>query len=163
MAAPPEVDGFDAYAPNVEACQQSHFYRRVWHQELPSALSGSWDTVLASEILEHLPPEAIEPTLAILEGAAKRRVILTTPNFPCLRPGHETILGFNRYEAHLSQIHRRDLARRGYRITGAGFGNPESRARRISSRLPVQPHFVLESISRLIPWLSTQIVAYKDV
>jgi 2-polyprenyl-3-methyl-5-hydroxy-6-metoxy-1,4-benzoquinol methylase len=163
MGAPPEVDGFDAYLPNVESCQQSPFYRRVWHQELPAPLSGSWDTVLACEIIEHLPPEAVDATLETLEGVARQRVIVTTPNYACSRPGHETILGFNRFEAHLSQITRRELVARGYRITGAGFGNPESRARRLGTRLKLRPHFVLESLPRLIPWFATCIIAYKDL
>ena len=162
MAAPPAVDGFDAFLPNVEICQRSQCYRRVWQHELPAPLSGSWDTVLACEIIEHLPPEAVQETLAILEGVARQRIIVTTPNYPSLRPGHDTIVGFNAYEAHLSRIRPRELRLRGYRITGAGFGNPESRASRLGARLPVRPQFVLESIPRVIPRLATLIVAYKD-
>lgn len=163
MDSPPAVDGFDAFEPNVETCQRSQFYRRVWQQVLPSALSGEWDTVLACEIIEHVPQESVDQTLALLEGVARQRVIVTTPNFPALREGHDTIVGFNVYEAHLSTISRRHLERRGYRVTGAGFGNPESRISRLGARLRMSPQHVLESIPRLIPWLAQLIVAYKDV
>ena len=163
MAAPPAVDGLDAFEPNVATCTRMQLYRRVWQQVLPSALSGQWDTVLAAEIIEHVPQERVEEVLESLERAAKQRVIVTTPNRSALRPGHETILGFNDHEAHLSYVSRRDLKRRGYRIVGAGFGNPESIASRIFARLHLRPQFALESIPRVIPRLAQQIVAYKDV
>jgi len=130
---------------------------------LPSPLLEKWDTVLASEIIEHIPQERVEETLAVLERAARQRIILTTPNYPAFRPGHETIVGFNDHEAHLSYVSRRDLERRGYRIIGAGFGNPDSTAGRVFARLRLRPQFALESIPRVIPWLAQQIVAYKDV
>jgi SAM-dependent methyltransferase len=163
MDAPPAVDGFDAFAPNVENCQRTSFYGRVWQHILPAPLEGAWDTVLACEVIEHLPQESVAETLALLEGAARRRVILTTPNFPALREGHDTIVGFNHYEAHRCSISRRYLKQRGYRLTGAGFGNPDSRLARLGARLPLPPQHVLESIPRLWPRFAQLIVAYKDV
>jgi len=163
MDSPPAVEGFDAFEPNVETCQRSQFYRRVWQQVLPSALSGEWDTVLACEIIEHVPQESVDETLALLEGVARQRGEVRRRQDHALRPGHETIVGFNSYEAHLSTITRRELARRGYRLTGAGFGNPESRISRLGARMRMSPQYVLESIPRLIPWLAQLIVAYKDV
>jgi hypothetical protein len=135
----------------------------VWQHVLPSPLDGEWDTVLACEIIEHVTQESVDETLALLERAARQRVIVTTPNYPSLRPGHETIVGFNRYEAHQSSVSRRQLAGRGYRLTGAGFGNPESRFFRLGARMRVPPQHVLESIPRLFPRLAQLIVAYKDV
>ena len=163
LTAPPLVDGFDAFQPNVDACARTQLYRRVWQQVLPSPLSGQWDTVLASELLEHLPQSGVEASLAILEGAARRRIIVSTPNFPALREAHDTIVGFNQYEAHLSYVARRDLARRGYRIIGAGFGNPDSKLSRALAACGLHPAFALESISRVLPALARQVVAYKDM
>src|SRR5687768_10925265 len=66
LAAPPTVDGFDAFEPNVELCARSGSYRRVWHQRMPSPLPGSWDTVLACEIIEHIDQSEVEHVLNVL-------------------------------------------------------------------------------------------------
>ncbi|MDQ3849283.1 MAG: class I SAM-dependent methyltransferase, partial [Actinomycetota bacterium] len=55
LARAPPVDGIDAFAPNVAHCRSRGTYRNVWEHHVPDALDGAWDTVLASEILEHLP------------------------------------------------------------------------------------------------------------
>src|SRR5438552_1358311 len=53
LSQPPVVDGFDAFEPNVAHCRRSGCYRKLWQQTLPSALDGTWDTVLACEVIEH--------------------------------------------------------------------------------------------------------------
>lgn len=73
LSAPPQVDGFDAFAPNVELCQGHHCYRKVWQHTLPHPIEGKWDTVLACEIIEHLPQSDIDRVFAVLEGAARRK------------------------------------------------------------------------------------------
>src|SRR5437016_14649840 len=70
----PVVDGLDGFAPNVERCRNLGCYRRVWQQIMPSPLEGAWDTVLAVEIIEHLPSEKLTELLDLLESAAIRRV-----------------------------------------------------------------------------------------
>jgi len=100
----PAVDGFDVFAPNVEHCRARGVYRRVWEHRMPEPLEGSWDTVLAVEILEHLPQQDVAPALAAFEAAARERVIVSTPNGPAYRDGHDTPTGFNSYEAHISAI-----------------------------------------------------------
>lgn len=153
---PPAVDGFDAFEPNVEHCSALGTYRKVWHQVLPSPLEGKWDTVLASEVIEHVPPESVNEVLDILEGAADRRVILTTPNWHYLRPGTE-----NPYEAHLGSVGRKELAARGYRLRGAGIKYRPSPVVSVMSRLKIA--WVLESLPRAFPRLGDLIVAVKDV
>ena len=78
-------------------------------------------------------------------------------------PAVDTRVGFNAYEAGLCSVSRRQLERRGYRLTGAGFGNPESRWGRLGTRMRIPPQHVLESIPRLFPRLSRRVVAYMDV
>ena len=80
LATPPFVDGLDAFEPNVSLCVSSGNYRRVWLQQLPGPIDGRWDTVLASEIIEHMEQRDVPAVLDTLEGAAKKRVIITTPN-----------------------------------------------------------------------------------
>jgi hypothetical protein len=72
---------------------------------LPSPIEGQWDTVLASELIEHLPPESAMDVLETLEGAARRRIIVTTPNWNYLRPADEGE-DSNPFEAHLGSVSR---------------------------------------------------------
>lgn len=109
LAAPPIVDGFDAFAANVERCRSRGYYREVWRHELPDPLPRVWDTVLAVELLEHLRPEDGE---GALDAAATRRVICRTPSFPSLRPGLDSPVGFNDDEAHLEYLAAETLNRR---------------------------------------------------
>lgn len=122
----PVVDGVDAYQPSVDFCSKLPVYRKVWKHELPTQLKGKWDVVLASEIIEHIPQKDVAKTLAVLENAARKRVIITTPSFPCPRGGGETHFGFNEYEAHKSYVSASYLRKRGYKVMSIGFGNPQT-------------------------------------
>jgi hypothetical protein len=165
LARAPQVDGLDAFEPNVEMCQKRGFYRRVWHQELPSPLVGTWDTVLACEIIEHLPQKHVEAAIESMEKATKKRVIFSTPNWPYMRGGGETAVGFNTFEAHLSYASRKMFQRRGYKIIGAGFGNPRHPLVKVVNRLPLPESAVaaLQSLPRAWAALGAQLIAYKDL
>jgi FkbM family methyltransferase len=160
---PMEVDGLDAFEPNVALCTQKNVYRKVWHQQLPGTLSGSWDTVLACEVLEHLDQQDVEQVLDALERVATQRIICTSPNWPYFRGGGDTIVGFNEYEAHKAYVSRQRLVERGYTIIGAGFGNPEHPVVRAVHEMKGDWKMALELLPRLLPELAHTIVAYKDV
>jgi 2-polyprenyl-3-methyl-5-hydroxy-6-metoxy-1,4-benzoquinol methylase len=161
LESPPVVDGCDAFKPNVEHCRQRGTYGRVWEQTMPSPLDGTWDTVLACELIEHVPQERVTETLDILEAAAVSRIIVSTPNSPLYRPGHETPFGFNDWEAHVSYVPRSALVARGYRIYGAGFGRYNSRLALRAKRWHVRRS--LTSLPYRIPAIAETIVAVKDV
>ncbi len=161
LLQPPVVVGFDAFAPNVELCAGRGTYGRVWQQELPSPIDGSWDSVVAAELIEHLPTEEVEEAVALLEGVARRRIIFSTPNFPAFREGTATIVGFNEWEAHRAYIPRSFFERRGYRLLGAGFGNPRHPV--VRALRPFRVAGTLQSFPRRLPSLAETIVAYKDV
>jgi 2-polyprenyl-3-methyl-5-hydroxy-6-metoxy-1,4-benzoquinol methylase len=168
MTEPPIVDGLDAYEPNVRHARSLGVYRSIWSAELPCELTeDAYSTVLASEVLEHLPPEKIDTVLDELESAAKERVVVTTPNWSCLRKGAETFVGFNQFESHLSFISPERLALRGYSIQGAGIGNPRTTAARLLGRilglLGITDSGALYSLSKRIPSIAHTIVAFKDV
>jgi SAM-dependent methyltransferase len=156
----PAVDGIDLFDANIEHCQARGAYRRVWKHTVPEPLEGQWDTVLASEILEHLPQEQVEEAVTRLEEAARRRVIFTTPNGPAYRPGHETPLGFNPYEAHVSELRPSFFAERGYVVRGVGFGSYAGRLAPLAKRLKLRKS--LMSSTWRLPRLSETLVAYKD-
>lgn len=161
LAAPPTVDGIDAFLPNVELSRSGGAYRSVWQHVLPDPLDGAWDTVLACEVIEHVPQDAVEAALAVLEAAARRRVIVTTPSFPALRGGVETIVGFNEFDAHRSFVPASLFRARGYRLLGAGWGRPGNPLVDLATRLRLAPS--LHSIVRRLPWLAETLVAVKDV
>ena len=163
LSRPPQIDGFDAFQNNVDLCSKQTCYRKVWLQKLPEQLLGQWDTVLACEIIEHIPQVQVEQVMDILERAARRRIVFSTPNWPYYRGGGDTIVGFNDFEAHLSYVSREVFRKRGYKLIGAGFGNPVNIPSRIAVRLSRRAKDVLQSISRIFPSLGESIVAYKDV
>jgi hypothetical protein len=160
LDAAPVVDGCDSFAPNVDHCRARGAYRRVWEQTMPAALPGQWDTVIATELIEHVPQEEVEPTMSALEAAARRRVIVSTPNSPLLRPGHDTPLGFNPHEAHVSYVPRDLFDRRGYRVYGAGFGRYNSRLALLAKRWGIRSS--LTSLTHRLPAIGETIVAVKD-
>jgi 2-polyprenyl-3-methyl-5-hydroxy-6-metoxy-1,4-benzoquinol methylase len=153
----PVVDGFDAHEPNVAQCRKFDCYRRVWHQVLPSPIEGQWDTVLASELVEHIPPESALEVLETLEGAARRRIIVTTPNWHYLRPADDS----NPFEAHLGSVSRRTLRQRGYKLIGAGIAYRPSRV--VAAMRTLRLAWPLESLPRAVPALGDLIVGIKDV
>jgi 2-polyprenyl-3-methyl-5-hydroxy-6-metoxy-1,4-benzoquinol methylase len=163
LLKPPQVDGLDAFQPNVDFCTAQGRYRNVWYQELPSQITGSWDTVLACEIIEHLAQDKVEEMLKTLESVAKKRIIVSTPNFPYYRTGGDTILGFNDFEAHLSYLSRDFFRHQGYKIIGAGFGNPRNLIFRAVRKINLNFRLAWQSLPVLFPALGESIVAYKDI
>ncbi len=159
---PPTIDGFDVFQPNVDYCKNKGSYRHVWHKELPSPIDGKWDTVLACEMIEHIEQGKVEKVFNMLENAANKRIIFSTPNWPAFRPGKNSIVRYNDYEAHLSYVSRNFFLQRGYKVIGAGFGNPHNLF--TNGLWKVSPKFAssLSSISRMFPILATCTVAYKD-
>jgi SAM-dependent methyltransferase len=177
MKKPPVVDGFDAFLPNVNFCSKTSFYRKVWQQKLPSEIKGKWDTVLAVEIIEHIPQRDVSKTLDALEKAAKKRVIISTPNFPAYREGSNTKLGFNKYEAHLSHMPARFLKKRGYKILSVGMVNPDlwlvkllklfmkksKRKKSVQGENSISKIRAFDLIPLIFSKLGHTLIAYKDV
>ena len=157
---PPTIDGFDAFQPNVDFCRSGNCYRSVWQQELPSPLEGSWDTVLACEVIEHV--SSFEEVVELLEGVAARRIIFTTPNWPFFRDGHGTMLGFNEFEAHRSYVPREFFKRRGYQLRGAGWGRPTSRFVKATKKRLGARAFLFSGLPRVFPSLGECLVAFRD-
>jgi 2-polyprenyl-3-methyl-5-hydroxy-6-metoxy-1,4-benzoquinol methylase len=163
LAAPPTVDGIDAFGPNVDMCLKQGCYRKVWQHVLPQSIEGKWDTVLACEVIEHVPQADVDRSFAVLEASAQRRIIISTPNFPDYRPGGETLTGINDYEAHRSYVSRDEFSRRGYTIVGAGFGNQSIELTQAIIKFNPSLVETLQSLSRAFPVLAHTIVAYKDM
>jgi SAM-dependent methyltransferase len=98
----PFVVGVDAFPPHVKSLSKESFYDEVLVGDgvsLPFR-DKSFDSIIACEVLEHLPHEQGGPFIQELKRVAKESFVVTTPNFDCLRGGGETQDGFNEYEAH---------------------------------------------------------------
>ena len=168
LTQPPVVDGLDAFGPNVEYVRKLGVYRKVWQAEIPCPIPrGVYTTILASEVLEHLAVTAVQKALDEFEEAATERVVVTTPNCECLRGGSDTFLGMNEFDHHLSYVSAIELRRRGYRVYGAGFGNPRTLSVKVVVRLlslfGFRDFSGLYSLSKYWPSLGNLTVAVKDV
>jgi len=159
----PQIDGFDAFLPNVKLCSQCNYYRKVWHQVMPSPLQDTWDTVLAIEIIEHIEQDKVEKVMNILEKAAKKRIIISTPNWPDFRNGLDQIGGYNEFEAHKSHLPRTYFLKRGYKIIGVGFGNPINSLVNIIRKIKFPSKTICELMPTIFPSLATHLIAYKDI
>jgi hypothetical protein len=127
----------------------------------------AFDTVLASEIIEHLPPDQVDRFLESLQRTARTRVIITTPNFSCIRGGSDSPLGHNPLDAHLGYVSIQYLKERGFAVHGAGFGNRTYLRTRIFVKLVrifgcKNPTVWFSGFSYYWPRLGTCIVAYRD-
>jgi len=186
LTTPPKVDGIDAFEPNVKFCKKLGVYNSVKKVVLPHKIEGDYDVVIASDIIEHIEPKKVNAFFKVIESAGNR-VIITTPNFKCLREGSSTALGYNAYEAHKSYVSRKHLKKRGYKIIGVGLGNlPDFITKILANKSMLanksvrgrrkQEKFIsrgntklfkiqykLESVARIFPVFANQIVAYKDI
>ncbi|GEM_PF-1532522 len=163
---PPQVDAIDGCLDNVKRCQNLGVYRNVTHGMLPLDLGiKKYDTVLASEIIEHLPESSVDEFFCQIEKVARQRVIISTPNWPNFRQGHSE----NSLEAHLCYVSQKALRKRHYQILGAGFGNPRSIPCKIIWRLhKISGNRIInfekfESLSRIFPDMAHTTVAFKDL
>lgn len=163
----PEISGCDGYAPNVELAQASGAYkecRLVNFPPLPYE-SESFDTVLVIEVVEHLKAEQAAQLIAEAKRIARKRVIVSTPNFPDFRAGHQTITGMNNLDSHLSYWSRLQLKKLGFRLYGVGLKSQSRLLRGALRRMCLLPVFdtgirpALGGLSLLLPALGENTVA----
>ena len=78
---------------------------------------GAFDIVLVAEVLEHLTKEDGEKIFAESERCAKKKVIITTPQYPL----HQEKLDENVLQEHISRYTANDLKKRGFIVRGVGL------------------------------------------
>ncbi|MBF0310518.1 MAG: class I SAM-dependent methyltransferase [Magnetococcales bacterium] len=162
----PRITGCDAFQPNVDHAMGSGFYEAVRQALFPPLPfeEASFDTVLLVEVIEHLEEAPGRELLEEAKRVARKRVVLSTPNYSALRPGHSTMTGYNDHEAHLSYWTREMLRAMGFRLYGAG-GHPGGRIWRGGlHRLGLLPWYdrvgrqLLSGPSHFFPALSDNVV-----
>lgn len=112
--------GVDAYPPYAKKLKE---YAGAVYDSLVVAdarhlpfRDGAVDTVLASEIIEHMPKGDGFRLIGEAERVGRKRVIVTTPRGFIPQERHNE----NDLEVHHSGWSERDFARHGYRIAYAG-------------------------------------------
>lgn len=117
-----DVVGVDIHAGNVDFARKAGTYREVIHCDAVSyaakQASGSFDTVLVIDLIEHMPREDGLSLLSHVTRVASKAVILATPGFDNFRPGSNGITGFNEWEHHVSRWSVAELKSHGFALIG---------------------------------------------
>jgi ubiquinone/menaquinone biosynthesis C-methylase UbiE len=79
--------------------------------------SKGFDIVLVAELLEHLSKKNGEKVLMESERVARKRIILTTPQYPL----PQATIDKNVYQKHVSRYTAKELQKRGFIIQGVGL------------------------------------------
>jgi SAM-dependent methyltransferase len=137
------VTGVDAFQGNTRFCQQAGTYSEVVCDDVIEYLrhcpSKNFDTIIAVELIEHLSKDRGHSLMREIDRVARKVAVLSTPNFPCLRPGSETMVGFNEWEHHLSQWSVQELSKYGYTVWGVGHKLHSTRIRGLYRALTTFP------------------------
>lgn len=152
---PDYLVGVDIFLPFLKTVK----YHRVYDDTVLCDVAylpfrdNSFDSVLASDVLEHMEKDRGERLLLEAERTSRKTIVLTTPHFVRKRKGHLCPEGFNPYEKHVSKWSISELRSRGYRIYGAGFLFLALFSARLNTWL--------SPLSYLFPELSAHLVATK--
>lgn len=153
-SAPPRVIvGVDAFEPHVQALRAENIYDevRVGNAVALPFEDKSFDTVIACEVLEHLTQAEGLLFIRELKRVARDCFVVSTPAFPCLRGGGETLDGFNPHEAHQHIYSYSSFRALGFtQIIGVGF-------------LKIRPWKVAVALSSLgfyMPFLSRYLLGF---
>ena len=111
--------GFDGYAPYLDEAKQNHLHDEYVLgdvRELEQHFKpGQFDTVLALDVIEHLPREDGLKMMRSMEKIARRKVVLFTPSgFLPQRSYHDNAL-----QEHLSGWEPAEMRGYGYEVIGA--------------------------------------------
>lgn len=124
---PIEVTGVDLFAPHIHTLEKESTYN---HLLIASATQlpfpdKSFDSAVACEILEHLDQPEGGRLISELKRVCRLSFVVTTPNFPCIRGGGETLDGFNAFEAHKHNFLYKEFCSLGFtQVVGVGLKTP---------------------------------------
>jgi SAM-dependent methyltransferase len=127
------VTGIDLFEPHIRSLEEHHVYDTLM---VASATSmpfpdRSFDSAIACEVLEHLPQSEGPKLISELRRVSRLSFVVTTPNFPCLRGGGETLDGYNEYESHKHNFLYDEFRKLGFtQIVGVGLRTPSFKVSR---------------------------------
>ncbi|MBI2549616.1 class I SAM-dependent methyltransferase [Candidatus Woesearchaeota archaeon] len=116
--------GVDAFKPSVEKAKGEKTHNKYYVMdvlEIGKAFKpGSFDCVLASDVIEHLAKEDGYKLLDMMEKIARRKVIIFTPNGFMPQAAYEG----NPWQLHKSGWAVNEMRKRGYKVTGVNGFKP---------------------------------------
>lgn len=156
--------GMDAHLPHIEKLRK---YSGAIYDSLVVAdarhlpfRSGSADTVLASEVIEHLPKSGGIGLMEEAERVGRRLVLITTPRGH-LPQGQQDA---GDLEEHLSEWSEKDFTERGYGIAYAGSVQmmvKKSRLRGALGTVNAALGFMPDAVRKKLP--RYEMVAFKEL
>jgi len=116
--------GVDAFEPSLQKSAARGIHNEYVKADIRDLKRhfkpGSFDCVLASDVIEHLPKEEGDAFLAALESLARKRVLIFTPNGFLPQGEYDS----NPWQAHLSGWTPEEMRKRGYRVIGVRGWKP---------------------------------------
>jgi ubiquinone/menaquinone biosynthesis C-methylase UbiE len=152
------IIGLDMYSPTLLFCNTFHVYNNLVKADIRHLpfRDGSFDFILAIEVIEHL--EKIDGTkfLNELERVCKKKLVLSTPN-GFLKQG---ALGGNRLEFHKSGWTAREFKNLGFKTHGVGF--KYVKAYDVDPKIWGFFYYIFTPFSYIFPQISHHLVVSKE-
>ena len=161
------VTGVDIHEGNVVFCRGTGVYDELRCADalefLARQRAGAFDTIIATELIEHLPTADGERLLGEVTRVAAKISILSTPNWEYLRPGALGMTGYNEHEHHVSAWRPAEFRRRGFTVRGVGHKVGMVRVRGVQRLLRTFPTLdaMLAAGAIRHPALALHLVAYR--
>jgi 2-polyprenyl-3-methyl-5-hydroxy-6-metoxy-1,4-benzoquinol methylase len=161
------VTGVDIHDGNIAFCASTGVYDEL---ECADALeflarqqARAFDTIVATELIEHLAKDDGPRLLREVGRVAGRIAILSTPNWKYLRPGAMTMTGYNEHEHHVSAWTAREFRRYGFVVRGVGHKVRQWPVRGVNRLLDTFPavDLVLGAWAVRHPAIALHLVAYR--
>ncbi len=131
-----EATGADGYAPALEESRKRGIHKNYLNLDLrkigESVPKNSYDCVVCLDVVEHFEKEPSREFIRTMEGVAKKRVILFTPN-GFLPQG---ALGGNEFQVHRCGWETDELQAMGYNVVGM-YGLKNLRGAEASFRIKI--------------------------
>ncbi len=115
------VDAFEASLAASQAARIHHAYKRVDVLQIGRSFpSKSFDCVVALDLIEHLQKADGLELIAMMEGIARKKVIVFTPNGFLPQPPYDG----NKFQEHLSGWEVAEMEALGFRVVGVNGWKP---------------------------------------
>ena len=158
--------GVDLYEPSIEVSRKNKIHHDYAKINVLEALDHfgpkSFDYVTAMDVIEHFDREEGEKLIKVMEGLARKKVIILTPNgfVPQSDPD-------NPWQLHRSGWNTSDFTNRAYTVTGlhgwkalrGSMGIPRVKPEKLGNCVS----FLSEAVIHRSPNLSFHIFSVKDM
>jgi len=161
------ITGVDIHEGNVAFCRSTGVYDELGCADAVEFLgrqpAAAFDTIIATELIEHLPKAAGERLLGEIIRVAARAAVLSTPNWKYLRPGAATMTGYNEHEHHVSWWTAAEFRRAGFTVRGVGHKLRLAPVRGVNRLLDTFPTLdaMLAAWAIRRPIMALHLVAYR--